>query len=216
MISKRITTPTNITTSARKAEPRYKADITAGALKVAESRIIADLLLRNLDEKQWKKVILTDNILQTHNPATATRLTRLIRGRLETMDEKLWRLVRDGNSVIATQAIFAAALKQSRLLGDFLDLVVREQLRVFMPVLSNKLWEAYLLECRGRDPEMPEWNSSTKNRLRSSVFQILAQVGYIDNTRTLKLQSVFIAPQVLHYLQEHQEDYVLRCIQIGV
>jgi hypothetical protein len=29
---------------------RYKADITAGALKVAESRVIADLMLRGVDE----------------------------------------------------------------------------------------------------------------------------------------------------------------------
>ncbi len=198
------------------AEPRYKADLTAGALKLPESRIVADLLLRNLSKAQWKQAILTENVLQAHNPATATRLTSLIRGRLETMDERLWRFVRDGDSIVATQAVFVAAIKYSRLLGDFLDLVVREQFRIFTPTLSNKLWEEYLLECRGRDPEMPEWTPATKDRLRSSVFQILAQVGYIESTRTLKLQTVFLAPQVLYYCQEHQEDYVLRCIQVGV
>ena len=200
----------------RKARTRYKADITAGALKLPESRIVADLLICDLSKAQWKQSIINDNVLQTQNSASATRLIRLIRGRLELMENSLWRLVRDGDNVVASHAVFAAAIKHSKLLGDFLDLVVREQFRVFMPTLSNKQWEDYLLECRGRDPEMPEWNSSTKNRLRSSVFQMLAQVGYIESTRTLKLQSVFIAPQVLHYLQEHQEDYVLRCIQIGV
>lgn len=30
---------------------RYKADITAGTLKVPESRIIADLLLQGIDEE---------------------------------------------------------------------------------------------------------------------------------------------------------------------
>ena len=33
---------------------RYKADITAGALKVPESRIIADLLLQGIDEEGWR------------------------------------------------------------------------------------------------------------------------------------------------------------------
>ncbi len=201
--------------ATRLAEPGYKADITAGALKLAESRIIAELLLRDLSQAQWQQAIIKENVLQAQNPASATRLTRLIRGRLALMDPALWRLVRDGDSVVAAQAVFAAAIKHSKLLGDFLDLEVRTQLRIFMPALSNKLWEDYLLACRGRDPEMPEWNSSTKDRLRSSVFQMLAQVGYIENTRTLKLQSVFIAPQVLHYLQERQEDYVLCCIQVG-
>ena len=48
---------------------------------------------------------------------------------------------------------------------------------------------------------MPQWNESTRRRLRSSVFQMLAQAGYIENTRSLKLQTVHIADQVLRYLQ---------------
>ena len=33
---------------------RYKADITAGALKLPESRIVADLLLPGPDAEGWK------------------------------------------------------------------------------------------------------------------------------------------------------------------
>ena len=40
------------------AEMRYKADITAGALKVPESRVIADLLLREVDAEGWKDAIV--------------------------------------------------------------------------------------------------------------------------------------------------------------
>jgi hypothetical protein len=72
---------------------RYKADITAGALKLPESRLIADLLLRQVDAEGWRDAILTKNVLQAHNPATARRVTRLIRGRLETMEPPLWKLV---------------------------------------------------------------------------------------------------------------------------
>ena len=62
---------------------------------------------------------------------------------------------------------------------------------------------------------MPEWNESTRRRLRSSVFQILAQAGYIQDTRSLKLQTVHIAAQVIDYLKTHDEQYVLRCIQVA-
>jgi Putative inner membrane protein (DUF1819) len=44
---------------------RYRADLTAGALKVSESRIIADLLLRGLDEMGWKEALYGQNVLQT-------------------------------------------------------------------------------------------------------------------------------------------------------
>lgn len=193
----------------------YKADITAGSLKVAESRIVAGLLLRKVNADGWEKAIIEDNVLQTRSEATAIRIGRLIRKRLELMNPDLWRLVRDGTGTVATHAVLAAAVKHSPLLGDFLDLVVREQYRLFNMALSNKLWDDYLDDCRGRDPDMPIWNESTRKRLRSSVFQILAQAGYIENTRSKRLQTVHIASQVLQYLERHNEHYVLRCIKVS-
>ena len=194
---------------------RYSADISAGALKVPETRVIAGLLLRGLDEQSWKRALTSENVLQARNPATSIRLARLIKARLVLMNAELWRMVYEGTGILAVHAVLAAAIKHSQLLGDFLDLVVREQYHLFNPTLSTKLWEDYLSDCRGRDPEMPEWNESTRRRLRSSVFQTLAQAGFIESTRTLKLQPVHIAPEVLHYLSSRNEEYVLRCIQVS-
>ena len=194
---------------------RYRADITAGALKLPESRLIADLLLRHVDTEAWKDAIVTNNILQARNPATARRLTTLIRRRLETMGPNLWELVRDGNGTVATHAIFAASVKHSPLLGDFLEIVVAEQYRLFSPALTHALFTNYLEGCREHDPEMPQWNETTVRRLRSSVFQMLAQAGYIESTRSLKLKTVHIAEQVLRYLKANKEQYVLRCIQVA-
>ena len=194
---------------------RYSADLTAGSLKVPESRIVARLLLDGVDQRGWKDAIEKENVLQARNPVTAKRLARLIRQRLETMDADLWKLVRDGIGTVATHAVLAAAVKHSPLLGDFLDLVVREQFRLFNPKLSAVAWEDYLNDCRGRDPDMPLWTEITRRRLKSSVFQTLAQAGYLADTRSLKLQPVHIARTVIVYLQDHDEAYVLRCIQVS-
>jgi len=194
---------------------RYKADITAGSLKVTESRIIADLLLQDVNKEALDAAVLVKNVLQARSPETARRLARLIRKRLQTMEAGLWKLVRDGTGEVATHAVLAAAVKHSSLLGDFLDLVVREQYRIFEKTLAIRLWDEYLDDCLGRDPHMSIWNESTRKRLRSSVFQILAQAGFLENTRNRKLQTVRIATQVLQYLEEHKEHYTLRCIQVS-
>lgn len=194
---------------------RYSAEIIAGALMVPESRVIAGLLLRGVDEETWADAIVKDNVLKARRKAIAMRVSRLIRGRLETMQAGLVRMVRDGNGAVATHAVLAAAVKHSPLLGDFLALVVGEQYRLFGRSLSNKMWDDYLDGCRERDRTMPLWSDATRARLRSSVFQTLAQAGYLENTRTLKLQAVHIADQVLNYLQGHGETYVLDCIQVA-
>jgi hypothetical protein len=193
---------------------RYKADITAGSLKVTESRIVAELLLKKVSPDEWRKKIIEENILQARSEATAIRLGRLIRKRLEIMQPELWKLVRDGAGEVATHAVLAAAVKHSRLLGDFLDLVVKEQYRIYNLVLSNKLWDEYIADCQRRDPDIASWQEGTRKRLRSSVFQVLAQAGYIENTRSKILQNVHIASQVLDYLEKNNEEYVLRCIQV--
>jgi hypothetical protein len=197
------------------ADMRYSADITAGALKVPESRVVARPLLDGLDDLAWKDAIVKENSLQARTRATAVRLARLIRQRLETMDADLWKLVRDGSAIVATHAALAAAIKHSPLLGDFLDLVVRERFRLFDLKLSNESWEDYLDGCRGRDADMPLWSESTRFRLRSSVFQTLAQAGFLADIKALRLQPVHISNQVISYLQAHDEAHVLRCIQVS-
>lgn len=194
---------------------RYKADLTAGALKVAESRIIADLLLRGVDDAGWRRAIYDENVLQARSPRTAKRLRTLVRNRLETMTDELWRLVRDGTGDEATHACLAAAVKHSHLLGDFLDLVVRDQYKLYAKTLSKNLWPDFVEECRSRDPDTPEWSESTIARLQSSVFLILAEAGYLDGVRSANLQTVHIVEPVLRYLRKHDEEYVLRCIQVG-
>ena len=193
---------------------QYRADMTAGSLKVAESRVIADLLLKQAEANTWKSALGRDNLLQARSPATAQRLSRLIRNRLETMTPDLWKLVRDGSATVATHACLAAAVKHSDLLADFLELVVKEQYRIFAEKLTYQLWEDFIADCQNRDPELPEWSQSTINRLRSSVFQILEQAGYIDSTKSLHLQTVHISNEVVRYLDNNDEGSVLRCIQI--
>lgn len=210
-----MTQPNSVQPPREPAEVRYSADIIAGALMVPESRIIADLLLRGVTAEGWTDAIAGQNVLKVRTRDRANRITKLIRGRLEPMGPDLWKMVRDGTGTVASHAVLAAAVKHSRLLADFLLLVVGEQYRQFGKVLSNKQWDDYLDGCRERDADLQQWSESTRRRLRSSVFQTLAQAGYIENTRTLKLQTVHIADQVLRYLKAHGEESVVRCIEVA-
>ena len=194
---------------------RYKGNITRASLKVPESRLIAGLLIDGVDDQTWRDAIVVRNILQKRSPSTAVTVGTLLRARLETMGLDLCVLVRDGSRLVATHAVLATAIKHSALLGDFLDLAVREQLRLFKPTLTAKLWFEFLAECRARDSKMPEWTEATTNKLGQNIFRILAEAGYINDTKSRRLQPLLIAEEVLTYLREHDERYVLRCIQVG-
>jgi hypothetical protein len=193
----------------------YTATITTASLRLRESRLIADLLLQDVSEEAWREAILEENLLQMDSIESVKRISRLLRARLEPMGEELWRMVRDGDREQATQAVFAGAVKNSRLLGDFMDITMREQRASFARNLEYRIWNEYIAGCRGRDPDMPQWSDSTIARLRSAVFFMLAEAGYLKDTRSLLLQNVFVDAQLAAYLNTRGEVYVLRCMEVA-
>jgi len=192
----------------------YNGDIAAGSLLIQETRKIASLLLNNVAGKEWRRAIEFDNILQKRSPASAIRQARLIKKRLTLMTPELWKLIKEGNSDIAVQAILAASIKHSLLLGDFMDKTLREHWLTFNYKISAKDWKNYLETCVQIDPKVSEWKDSTISKLKQVVFRILAEAKYIDNTRTLKLLPVSIVPELRHYLTKNSENYVLKCMGV--
>lgn len=192
----------------------YTATLTTGSLKPRESRVVAELLLDGVSDAEWKTAIERQNILQCRAPGSAVVLARLLRARLECFDKPLWMMVRDGNKALATQALLVCAVKHSALLRDFMDLSLRDEYRMFRQTLSASVWSSYLEGCRNRDPAMPDWSESTQNRIRSTVFQILAQAGYLADTASREIKPVSILPVLIAYLRDRGETHLIRCLQL--
>ena len=103
----------------------YTATITSSSLRLRECRIVADLLLKGTNRAAWNEALLEQNVLQMDSVESIKRISRLLRARLEPLGEELWQIIRDGGKEQATQAVLAGAIKNSRLLGDFMDITMR-------------------------------------------------------------------------------------------
>ncbi|CAI09085.1 DUF1819 family protein [Aromatoleum aromaticum] len=197
-----------------KSPALYNAEISAGSLMLVESRRIARLLLTHPDRVTWVDTLKHDNILQKKSPATARRQARLIRNRLETLDELGWQMVADGEQEIALQILLAAAIKHSRLLGDFMRDVVAEHLRRLEHTLSPANWDAFLADCAQRDSVVGTWSPGTQAKLLQVVLRMLAEARYLESTRNLQLTPPMLHPEVLRYLQARSETAVLAAMEL--
>lgn len=193
----------------------YKANITAGALLVPESRKISDLMIREVSVEEWKDAVENKNILQKLSISSSKRVASFIKARLGLMTPELWKMVRDGDAVLATQAVFAAAIKHCRILGDYLDIVVRGQFRNLEDRLTPLLWDEFILSCKQRDPLMEDFPPSTAKKMRSVIHKILSEAGYLQSPHNWKLKRIEIVPEVMEYLIKHHEEYVCKCIQVS-
>ena len=192
---------------------RYSGDIVAGSLLIPESRKIARLLLNKASENDWHRAISTENILQKRSPEASRRLARLIKKRLQTMTPELWEMVCDGSSEIATQAMLAATIKDSRLLGDFMQKTLHEKWKMFEKKLSLTDLNNYFDTCSQIDPSVLQWSENTRIKIRQIIIRILSEGGYLSSTRSLELMPVIINPEVAGYLKYHKEEYVLKSLQ---
>jgi hypothetical protein len=193
----------------------YTATISSMSLRLRESRLVADLLLRSVTGREWKAATVDDNVFQVPNPAAFQKKASILRARLEPLGRGLWEMVRDAPRREAVQAALAGTVRHSRLLGDFMDITIREQRSLFAKYLEPRLWLEYIEGCRGRDPDMPLWSDSTIHKLRAVVFSVLAEADYIESVRTPALQNVFLDERLAKYLHDRGETYVLRCLQVA-
>lgn len=178
-----------------------------------ESRRIASLLLTLPNDAAWRHAIEVDNLLQKKTPATARRQAALIRKRLMTLDAAAWTLICSRESEVATQLILAAAIKHSRLLGDFMRCVYAARQRKLDPALGATDWEDFLAECAHQEPGILTWSTSTQTKLREVIVRILAEAKYLESTRSMKLTPRSLHPDVRRYLFERDETYVLECLE---
>ncbi|MCG9000256.1 DUF1819 family protein [Laribacter hongkongensis] len=192
----------------------YSAQLSAGSLLVPESRQLASLLLQHPDEAAWQHAIKVDNVLQKASPATAWRMARLIRQRLECLDEAGLAMVANDSLEVATQMLLLAAVRHSRLLGDYMIDVYRGRLRRLETHLNPKDWAVFVHECEQRDPSVREWTTSTRAKLLQVILRILAEAGYLDSTRSLRMTPPLLHPRVRAYLVASKDHYAREAMEL--
>ena len=192
---------------------RYNAEISAGSLLPLESRRIAALLLTNPDAAAWQHAVEVENILQKKTPATARRQARLLQRRLTTLDTQAWQMMAERESEVVIQLLLAAAVKHSQLLGDFMLRVYADRQRRLEPALVALDWQDFLVECAHHDPAAEGWSDSTKAKLFQVIVRILAEAKYLESARSMKLTPHALHPEVRRYLSNHDETYVLDCLE---
>jgi len=195
----------------------YKADLAGVALKIQESRVISRWILENLsmdDEKSWENLVYRDNELQIKGRSTLRRQANLLRARLRLLDPSILTIITNGSYRESTQGCLAAAIKHSRILGDFMDISLRNEILKHNREITAWHWRVFLEGCRERDPEMTEWSKNTSDRIKTTVFSILHDAGYLAREKGYFVQQVKIEKNLESALEKTNESYVLRCMRL--
>lgn len=201
-------------TSKVQADKRYNAEIVAGDLLLAETRVLADLIARGTTPTEIARRIRSENVLQKRTIATGVREGRLITNRLDLADGELIALILNDNRQVAVQAALVLAIQHSRLIGDFLRRVVKERWRVFEAHLRPNDWEDFLTECEQFDPAVRQWKPVTRAKLGQVVKRILVQAGYLQGKKNHQIIPVLLVPEIRDYLIKRDRLDILESMNV--
>jgi hypothetical protein len=194
----------------------YKTDLAGVALKPHESRIIATWLrggYGGVSDESWQKLIYADNALGISGRSTLRRQSNLLRSRLSTVSTGLLKLIAEGSYRETIHACLAAAIKHSKLLGDFLDIVVRREYASGGRELDLYHWRTYLDACKLRDPNMGDWSPASTIRMRTTVMSILHEADLVDRGKPVIIKPPVYEKTVIDILERDQESWCLRCMR---
>ena len=194
----------------------YNSDLNGGSLMVRESRVIANLLLKNATEDEWQQEIQVDNALQKRSPATARRNAQAIRKRLEPLEPEFWRSIRDGDDELATQVTFVAALDRNLLLVEFIEQVVKDLYATHADKIELYHWIDFLEDCGNKDKKILDWTESTKKKMGQVIFRMFAEAGYLEGTKSRMLQTVIIRPEIKSMLENTFRKRLLACMDLRI
>jgi hypothetical protein len=195
-------------------ETRYNAEIVAGALLPNETRQMAELWLKKVDDDTVRRLIVSENILQKRTSASAIRMARLIQNRFRYADEHLLQIVVSGSRTASNQALLILAIKHSRLLGDYLLNVVRERWRQFETKIQSTDWAEFLDQCEQLDPSVKKWQTSTRVKLDRVVRKCLVEAGYLESSRNPTIIPLHLTPEIRRYLLQPGNEKVLNSMDI--
>lgn len=207
--------PDGILSSDMTDNSRYVANLTKGSLKVAESRVIAGLLLEGLSVSEVKAVAVKGNLLQKRSPEATRTLASHLAWRLASVPSCLLQLVFQGSNREATQACLACLTMRSPLFSDYLKDSVSEVRAQRRSHLAPADWSSYLDVLESRDPSVRAWTSPVRAKLRQNIWRILAEAEIVNSTKHLRLQSVRLEESVKKCLTDSTLSPILNTLAAG-
>ena len=178
----------------------YLGDLIGGSLLIAETRIIAESLLKQLPEEEWRALVIDQNILQKKSVKTSSRYVRVIRTRIEGLGQDFMSALVNSSDRAYIQLLLVAVMINSPIVEDFMRLSLAEAKRTYKPNLPTTAWQDFYETQSLKYPDLNNYSESTIKKLGTNVIKILVLSGYLSDARKREVYPVYLMPEVKEWL----------------
>lgn len=157
----------------------YNLSFTAASLRPELARIVAECFLETEDWVATKRLVLDRNSLQSRSTASAIRMEREFRQRLQPLTREQITLLAQATAEDRAAMAWLAMLKYSALPFEFVSEGLRDKLGAHDAVLRPSDYEQFMELKAAAHPELAKLAPSSRTKVRRVMLLMLAEAGLL-------------------------------------
>ncbi|MFJ1258081.1 DUF1819 family protein [Cupriavidus sp. CuC1] len=186
---------------------RYRLSFTTGGLFLQEAPLVAERYLARRDWRQTREQVRADNLLQVRTAAAATRISKELIARLESLDTEELEYLVDSSLRERGYLLWSAVCRRYAFVRDFAREVLREHYLLLRRQLTIGDYEAFYNAKALWHAELDELAASTQRKLRQNLFRMLREADLVS--AQLQIQPALLTPALAHLLARHGPEQLL-------
>lgn len=172
-----------------------------------EMRKTAKLLADGLPEEEVINQIYSENLFQYPTEKRLKQVAKICIKRLNSLNSsELVSAVASQPSSISIQICLYAAMRQDRLLWEFMVTVIGEKYRLRDFTLTSKDTDMFFTRLQEQNETVSKWGKSTITKLKQVLRSNLRKAGYISGS---VLNSVFLDLDLETVIRSNRDEVVL-------
>lgn len=181
-------------------EEKYRFSFIAGGLLLNETVKVAEVYLQQGSWTETSKSVAETRILQKNRSSSSNRFYQEIQKRLKTLSKEEILFLVEANYEEQKQIIFLSICRYCGFIKDFMVQVLRENMLSMKMVLRDADYFGFINDISIEHPEFEALTETTRKKIRSVLFKILREAGFVSSASDGTVSPVVVSSRVQQML----------------
>ncbi|WP_144463070.1 DUF1819 family protein [Siminovitchia fortis] len=195
---------------------KYSSTIKSRPFLYKETKMLAELHLKGLNELELKEKVISQNIFQVKTETRKREIASAIKARLKVLDDYLIRKLLTTDIHTSKLIVLYAILKTDRLFYEFMYEVFSEKISGRDLLLKDRDFHHFFEAKRQQSETVAEWKEYTFYKLKQVYIRILYEAGLLKNQKGDREVSIpMMNPEVFDYIKDSDGNGFIKVLTGG-
>lgn len=182
----------------------YNGGLTREQFLFFEIRVVANLLCQGYSREEVLKKIKNENLFQFPTERMLTTITKACFRRIDALkSESLIEILAYSSVDMGKQINLYAMMRYNRIVWDFMLNVIGEKFRTQQLDFSSKDLNLFFFDLQEQNESIASWSDSTISKIKQVLKKTLIECGYLDNSKSERLNTVYLYPELESGIREN-------------